>query len=486
MSDLYRRAIANVMRLGLSLMTTMGLGLILRILLPRVFGVEQMGLFYFAESICYITFTFLSLGVHAYIHREIPGRVEEAKRSFWPVLQFKSIYAIILGLILYLYLLFKGYDSVARNLIMVFAIHHFLQTIVIEYMKPYLLALDHVSLVAKIEISSKIIQVLGVVGVILLQLDLYQVVWAFALTSLVPVLMILVFVHHHGWLQQKFQWSICSDVIKMGLPFFINGALLTLYSNIDIAILGEIGNQVEVGLYGAAVKLKGVLLMVVPLLSSAILPILSRTKRDDEQAYEQFLCHLYRILVVASFPAAAYMVLFSQEIVSLLYGAEFIESAWILSILAPVVLFTYINVFLSMNMTLVSNGKLLTILTLLAVALNAILNFVLIPIGLEWRAVGGGGAAASLTTLLAEALTFVGLLYLTPTRILRGRTLLETILVAIPLAAMLFALEQLMGLSLLHKCFAALAVLFYMILSGMIRRSDLLEIRQLIKAGNKS
>lgn len=473
MAKFDKYAIYNLCRLLLSLLITMGLGLIIRILLPRVFGVEKMGMFYFAESICYITFTFLSLGIHAYINRHVPGQPEEANRVFWSIFQFKSIYGVLLGVCLYFYLYFMGYGDDSVNLIMIFAIHHFLQTLAIEIMKPFLLALEKVRLVTRIEIISKVLQVLAVVFVVLMKPDLLAVVWALAITSAIPVIMMLHYAFREGWLRQKFRWQTCKEVILIGLPFFINGALITLYSNIDIAILNELGNRTEVGLYGAAQKLKGVSLMIVPLLSSGILPFLSKKRKENESLYEDYLRQIYRVLVVLSFPAAAVMMIFSSEFVALLYGSEFAESARILVILAPVVIFTYINVYLSMNLSLVSDGKMLTVVTLVAVIFNAIANYIFIPYGMELRPVGGGGSAASITTLVAEALTFFGLLYITPTRLLRGRTFWESLFTALPLAGLLLFMDWILALDILEKCGLMLLLLLYMLLTGMIRRKDI-------------
>jgi O-antigen/teichoic acid export membrane protein len=347
--------------------------------------------------------------------------------------------------------------------------------------------MEEVQFVSRLDIIAKILQVGGVCLVLWWDPQLDSVLWAYAATSFIPVLVLFGFAYKRGWFTRRgSSAAIYSSVVMVGLPFFVNSALQTFSANIDIAILNEIANEVEVGLYGAAQKLKGVLMMVVPLLSSAIIPLLSKTRKESQQHYEQFLRQLYRTLVVLSFPAALTMVLFSKEIVTLLYGDEFVESGTILAVLAPVVVFTYINVFLSMNLTLVSNGRMLTILTLTAIVLNAVTNFILIPYGLRYDPVGGGGMAASVTTLLAEFVTCAGLIYLTPTVILTARIMKDTLLVVIPLACVIIFNATLSEWSLPWRFGLLLGSMAYIFLTGMMTKSELQFFRKSLLAKMKS
>lgn len=478
MSEIYGLAIRNLLRLGASLAITMCLGFILKAILPRVFGIETIGKFYYLESLGTITFTFLSLGVHAYINRYIPNDPSEANRCFRPMLLLKLAFGGLLIVGLYWYSHLMNFESYTRNILLIFSIHFLLQAITVEYFKPFLLAIGEVKLVSKIEVSSKIIQVSGVLITLAFGPDLTLVVIAYSVTSLAPFSLILWKAKRLGWLEQRFDWPICRSMIWIGLPFFVNGALLSLYGNFDVLILNQVANQTELGLYGTAQRLKGVLLLVVPLLSSAILPLLSKSLHESQNVHAQFLTHVFRALLVLSFPAAALMAIFAPEAVFIVYGSQFAESARILILLAPVVIFTFGNVFLSLNLTLISSGKALTLVTLTGVLVNVSLNWLLIPYGMSLRPIGGGGAAAALTTIAAEALTCFLLLTLTPTRLMKGRVILEAFLIAIPLIGLTIIADTLLGLGLGLRLLIAVAVVVYMIGTGMVRRSDIFELRK--------
>ena len=71
MSSLMKKTANNVVKLGLSLGVSIFLGAFIRAYLPRVLGVEGVGKLYFAESIATLVFTFLPLGLHAYINRKV-------------------------------------------------------------------------------------------------------------------------------------------------------------------------------------------------------------------------------------------------------------------------------------------------------------------------------------------------------------------------------------------------------------------------------
>ncbi|SMF13145.1 oligosaccharide flippase family protein [Pseudobacteriovorax antillogorgiicola] len=417
MANLYNKTAKNLVKLGVSLGLTMCLGALVRALLPRILGVEGVGVLYFAESIAGIIFTLTPLGVHAYINRTIPqdpGKIV----TIFPSLSFMTfLTGGLLWLGLFSYGTWQGLED-KFLIVVVFGLFEWLRQHTQEVVKPMFLAADYVNFVSRLDVFAKVVQALLVcVGVWLFP----DVLWAagfFLFSQIITLTILLVRALQLGWLRLSFDWQVCKAAAIFGLPFLLNQALVSLYGQIDIAVLEILSDETEIGWYGSAQRLKGLFLMGVPLLYSAVIPMLSKSRAAGENAYFEFFYLVYRVLMLVSWLMAMAMILLGQEFVELLYGAEFEPATIHVQLLAPVLLFTYINVFLSANLGLISDGRKLTLITFVSLMANTGLNFLLIPYFLGEFGEGGAGIGATLTTIIAELMVFLAMLRITPIQIM--------------------------------------------------------------------
>lgn len=183
--------------------------------------------------------------------------------------------------------------------------------------------------------------------------------------------------------------------------FFVQSVALTLFSNMDVTMMGFVSSLEQVGNYEVALKLKLLLTSLVSSLGNVFLPRLSRHYQENKMdAYWDTVHKSLRFVCFLSLPMIAFFWMFAGDVILLFCGAKYPYAGAILQVLMVAVLpiglstVTGIQVLLSMG-----KEKSLLLSLVLGSALNFFLNLLLIP-----RYHGVGAACA---TLCAEILVLL-------------------------------------------------------------------------------
>jgi O-antigen/teichoic acid export membrane protein len=134
-------------------------------------------------------------------------------------------------------------------------------------------------------------------------------------------------------------------VVAVLLGFLLFDLVLKLQPYIDAAFLSRLAPQQTLGWYGAANRLVGVLIFPATTLSFALYPTLARLWKEDRATYDSMVRLGIRSVTVLGILAATGTVIFSEVIVSLVYGKEhYGPVAGNLSILAGYILLVYTSI----------------------------------------------------------------------------------------------------------------------------------------------
>lgn len=194
--------------------------------------------------------------------------------------------------------------------------------------------------------------------------------------------------------------------MKPIMVFFAQSVAITVYTNLDTVMLGFMKDDVEVGLYSAAVKVKGVLTTLVTSLGTVLLPRLSyyiQSSKKDE--FERLVRMAVEFVLFISLPLTIFFIVMAEESILFLSGSEFIGATLAMQIIIPTIVFIGLS-----NVTgtqfLVSLGKEKFVLysVIAGAVVDLILNVFCIP--------NMGAAGASVGTLVAEIAVLFVQLYL--------------------------------------------------------------------------
>lgn len=179
----------------------------------------------------------------------------------------------------------------------------------------------------------------------------------------------------------------------MGIHSVVSMALFRL----DAVLLGLLVGDVAVGLYAAAYRLLETVLFVAHNVSRAVFPVMASTgdRASLARGWERGLAVLSTVFV----PYAAVLLLRGREVLELFYGSEFTDGgveilAWLAG--APLL---FGVAFLASDVLLARGPDVRIVIgSVSALALNVVLNLVLIP-----SLAGLGAAVATTVSFLLEA-----------------------------------------------------------------------------------
>ncbi len=88
-------ALRNAAKLGGSLTITWGIGIVVRLYLPRYLGPERFGMLSFADAFTTAAFVFLGLGLDTYVRKEVSVRPDHASEFIGGVVLLRMLLAVL-------------------------------------------------------------------------------------------------------------------------------------------------------------------------------------------------------------------------------------------------------------------------------------------------------------------------------------------------------------------------------------------------------
>jgi O-antigen/teichoic acid export membrane protein len=193
------------------------------------------------------------------------------------------------------------------------------------------------------------------------------------------------------------------EILLYSSPLLLSGMITTTLSWADTALIGYFMADFDVGLYNAALPTAMLILLPHKAIGSLAVSSFSELKERDEKSMEDSLQTATYWVFSLVLPTFLIMILFSEQVLALLFGSQYTQASVALSILTVGYLLDAsvgkVGSFLQ------SKGYTNYIMynNVAALILNIILNIILIPI---YGIIGAAIATAS-TTILKDSLMFM-------------------------------------------------------------------------------
>lgn len=174
-------------------------------------------------------------------------------------------------------------------------------------------------------------------------------------------------------------------IIRAGVPIGVVSLLMIVLLRLDVTMLSFLSDAATVGVYAVAFRLVEATQFMGGAMAMAMLPWLARAGAELTRGFALGLKAVNALLL----PIGLALTLFAAPVIDLLYGSEFERSVVPLRILGLMTLLYGINAYASVSLVAryrpLAYGRLLVPV----IALNVVLNLILIP------AEGANGAAAA-------------------------------------------------------------------------------------------
>lgn len=388
-SDTFKKYLANTSWLFAEKVIRLLIAFFVGIYIIRYLGPDEFGLLSYALSFAGLFFVISTLGLDSIVVRELvkePGKRDQLLGS---VFTLRIIGAFIALSFTAAAALLSGEETYTLILILIIAVSTLFQSlgVVDQYFQSI------VKVKYAVYVQSGSVFIAAAIKVLLILFEFPLIYFAIVHTSESVFLAFGYFIVYRykklnilGW---KFNFRLAKNLLTDAWPLILSGLVVTIYMKIDQVMIKNMLDSKQVGLYAAAVKLCEAWYFIPMAVTTSLFPAIVSAKQTNEGLYLSRLQKLYDILAWTAIAIAVPVTIFSSEIITLLFGIDYLASSPVLTIYIWAGVATFLGVASSQYLISENLTKLSFYRTLIGMVLNVILNLILIP---EYGIVGSAYA----------------------------------------------------------------------------------------------
>jgi len=357
----------------------MALSLIVGIWVARYLGPSNFGILNYGIAFIALFMPFSTAGLDTVLVREIIKNPSDTKYLLGASFYLKIIFGITSYILSITISYLLNPDNYLENLtVAILGIGLITQAFdTIEYYLQSKLNVK-LSVIAK---TSAFILVAGLrVVFILNESPLIYFICAGAIELLIATLF-LVIINRGPYNISTWKWSSIhgSKLLKDSWPLILSSFAIMIYMRIDQIMINQMLGNSSVGIYSAAVRVSEVFYFIPMTISNSIFPKLVQLKNASKELFAKRLSQFFILMTWVSICIALSVTVFADNIIAILYGPNFSESAKILSIQTWAGIFVFLGVAGGQYLMIENLTKYAFYQTVTGAVVNVGLNLILIP-----------------------------------------------------------------------------------------------------------
>ncbi|MCR5794287.1 MAG: flippase [Solobacterium sp.] len=365
-----------------------------------ILGPGGTGKVSFAASVISYFWIIACLGVPTYGIRAVAKARDDREkltRTVHELFFISMIMTIIAYILLFIALAVVPKFQQERTLFLIISLEMILYTIGMDWLYKGLEKYTYITIQS---ILCKIVAILLMFLLIREQND-YRI-YGFLTIFAAGASHILYFINAHRYIDMK--WVGNYDLKQHMKPVFIFFAMscaTTIYTHLDSVMLGFLASDTDVGYYGAATKIKAIMVSVVTSLGHVLLPRASYyIQNNDMVQFRRISEKALNFVSIISVPIFTYFILYASSSILFVSTAEYLPAVPAMQWIMPTLLFIGLTNILGIQM-LVPLGREKAVLysEIAGAIVDMAINWLLIP---KYRAAG-----AAIGTLIAEAVVLL-------------------------------------------------------------------------------
>ncbi|PIR73289.1 MAG: hypothetical protein COU40_03485 [Candidatus Moranbacteria bacterium CG10_big_fil_rev_8_21_14_0_10_35_21] len=233
--------------------------------------------------------------------------------------------------------------------------------------------------VAIAELVGKIIQVGVVILAVRKGLGFNWVVSALLLNMVVSFTIVFLLAKKYVRFVFKVDLKQWKSFLKESLPMGISSIIIFIYFKMDTILLSIMKGSAEVGIYNAAYKVLENITFFPAMVVGLVFPIMSKNIFINKAEFKNISNKTFKFFIVMVVPLIVGVLFLSEEIINIIGGGEFAQSAPVLRILVFALGLIFFGHFFN-NILIAGNlqKKLVKILAVVAI-INVVGNLIFIP-----------------------------------------------------------------------------------------------------------
>lgn len=373
------------------------------ILLARYLGVNDYGIMNFAISFTGISAILMDLGMSTHIVRHIATDYDSSPKYLGNAIPLKTILSLLAFIITLFILILMKSDELTIQVTLLFTIERIFVSIT-GLLNGSLQAVEEGKYQAVGNILLNILLLIFILISIGSNFGLYGIAISYLLANFIVVIFQYIAVKKR-LSKPKFElnWNFYKTILILSIPFALNSFFSLILSSVDMVMITNMISSYANGIYSSSYKLISIFSLLQSVYFTVIFPVMSRLFKNEKKllifSFEKSIKYLMLIVIPLSFS----IMLYSSDIINLLYGKEYLPASQVLVILMWTVPLGFVAGICANLLNASHKEKTVTLNMMIMALFNFIFNLFIIPI------YSYNGAA--FTTVLSDILSIVLFFY---------------------------------------------------------------------------
>lgn len=369
------------------------------ILITRHLGPKNYGEYTLVLSILGMLVVVWNFGLGALLTKDIAQEPEKVGQYVNGVVTISTSIALVSTVILWVVMRQQGYDNHIVASVIIFALASYF-TSISGVFESVFSAFRRMEFNSALSIARPVFLFAALLIAVRMTPDVTIIFLCQLSASFLIFVMALFFVRRFTKPSFLFDFEFLFTLMKKGTTFLLISVVHIVLYRIDHLMLSSmIGNE-SLGFYGAATTLIDIVLTFFPvLIVSSAYPVLADLYKKDKEEMTRVFHVLYKYLMLIGIPASLGIFLLGDEIITVIYGVEFIEAGPLLSILGCITSLSFLSLLMAWALTAMDKQKIVLMLNFVLMIVNISANLYAI------RIFGATGAAA--TTCFCSVCSFL-------------------------------------------------------------------------------
>ncbi len=361
---------------------------LLILVVSRQLGPALFGVYSFITTVVIAANCFSNLGFDTWMVREVTKEPSQGKSYISNILGLKIVTSLVTIVIIFLIFQATDLPSTTLNLLWILSASLLFNTLsqtFWHYGNCFKKFVFHSVLWA----SSNLIKSALGISLVLVYGELEPLIWGIVMAEAITLLVsFFVIRSRFEPFFPEFKFLIWKDYLVRSAPIALGMIFSVLYFRLDVVMLQLMTNEEVVGFYSAAYKFFEMSIILPHSIMLVLFPTLVAEYHTDHPQFKMSAKKALGVFGLIGGSLALILLIFSREIIVIIFGDDFSPSIAVLEILSGAIFLFFLN-FLLANILISSGRESINTWNLAgATVLNIIFNLVLIPhygaIGAAW------------------------------------------------------------------------------------------------------
>jgi O-antigen/teichoic acid export membrane protein len=351
----------------------------LAIVIARTLGPAGYGIYAFAFSFAEVYGIISDFGMSNLIIRDTSREKKYLARYVGNILLVETALSVIAYGFLFLLVGLMGLPQ-EQAVIVYIAVLAYMLTALSQIVRATFKAHEKMEYDATLNVIQQSVTVALGISVLYFGYGLFALALAFVVGSLINLIASLAlasarFVRPKFKLERRFLTYLFKEVPSFGLIVFFT----VIYYKISTLLLFFIQGDAATGWFNAAYTMAVSLTFLPAAFMGALFPVISTLHVSSRDLAKVVYNESFRYMIILGLPLAFGTTVLADKVIDITYGGQFYNSAGVMQIVIWSVAILFLNYVLMTTLTSINLQRVVMYATGLGVAVNIILNLIVIP-----------------------------------------------------------------------------------------------------------